>query len=151
MLKAFSQMYYKSPNFPSCWARVCLSKSELTRSGWKSLGPSFNLGLNISSSSTNVASTGQAVHLSNLQFQKDLEMSKSCHLNGIDITWVLRCLNRTEKNILQKNIFPDLTMIKWSSLGMSESNCWWRWKIGDWECSTANGSHASARNDNWNN
>ena len=74
--------------------------------------------------------TGQALRLSNLQFQKDLETSKSCHVNRKDTTSVLRVSIERKK---MKNTIPDLTMIKWSWLGMSVLNCWFRYWIVEME------------------
>ena len=84
---------------------------------------SFNLGLNISSSSTNVKSYCWP----NPSPFKSSISKGSGNVKKLPREWKRYSLSTESLNLpvkkIQKNPVPDLTMIKWSWLGMSVLNC----------------------------
>ena len=111
-----------------------LGKSELTQSRERKVqdvGPdSFNLGLNISSSSTNVKSYWPSPSPFKSSISKGSGNVKKLPREQKRYNFSTQSLNREKK---MKNTIPDLTMIKWSWLGMSVLNCWFRYWIVEME------------------
>ena len=91
---------------------------------------SFNLGLNISSSSTNVKS-----YWPNPSLFKSSISKGSGDVKNLPREWKRYSLSTESLNLsvkkIQKYPVPDLTMIlKWSWLGMSVLNCcFWYWIV----------------------